>query len=462
MREKVIDQNRIKEPYAISFLNEDTCVKSRIGEISFRSGEVNTEIKIITHIEDFEALKYEWDQLAWESDTHIFQTYEWNRVWWKYFGRNKKLHIVAVLKEDKLVGVAPLFEDDVCVLGHKVYSRLQFIGSYVSQPEGEPLKGCISYSDYLDCIIQPGYEVLFYSLILKHFKEVMGNFNEIILDEVSDDSAMFITMVSLMEKREYGFSYTIKKASTSPIIELDSSLEAYLNSMSRKARSTARRYLKRSKQGKAEVFKIEKVRHADELPGVQEDFIRLHQQQWNSRGFAGTFSEQRMRDFFLEISKSFYEKNWIEFNMAVPADGDMKYVAIDVIITYKNRLYLLHRGMDEDPLYRKQGPGNVLLFARLKEAINDGVIVYDMLRGSEEFKLKMATSINQNKIINIHSGLKSERILPVLVKYYLRISKHVRTEKSHIKFVYNGKSFLKGIREYTQFLHRRIKHKFSN
>ncbi len=146
--------------------------------------------------------------------------------------------------------------------------------------------------------------------------------------------------------------------------------------------------------------------------------------------------------------------------MAVPVEEDEKYAAIDVLITYKNRVYLMHRGMDEDPLYRKEGPGNVLLYASLNEAINNGVKVFDMLRGTEEFKLRVATKINQNKKIIFSSDYKMARLLPGLVKKYLRIVRQLRMEELHIIILFDGKSYFKGMSDYLQFLHRRIKHRF--
>lgn len=421
--------------------------------------EEQAKIKIITNIDDFDSLEQEWKELAWKSDTLIFQTFEWNRIWWNHFGADKILHIVAVYSGNKLIGIAPLFEDDVTFLGRKVYCCLRFLGSYVSQPKGEPLIGGIPYSDYLDYIIHPGYDKLFYKQILQHFKGVISDFDEILLDEVSEESTIHNTMIPLLISSNNGLSYKVDQASSSPVIQLDPTWKEYLKSMNAKDRYNARRYYNRSRRGKKKVFNIEKLKHADELPGMQSDFIRLHQQQWNNRGFAGTFSEQRMRDFFIEISKSFYERDWIEFNMAVPAEGDKKYVAVDVIITYKNRIYLLHRGMGEEPLYRKKGPGNVLLYARLNEAINDGVHVFDMLRGSEEFKLKMATKINQNKKVIVCSDSPTRKLQTGLVNKTMTMIHHVRTEKSHIKHHFNEKPLFKGLTEYIQFLQRRIKHK---
>ena len=456
-----MNEQNSNSPYSTPALRKYGCVQSRIGEIDNKSDLERSEIKIIKDVNDFEALEQEWNALAWKSDSHIFQTYEWNRIWWKHFGTNKKLHIVAVYLENKLVGIAPFFEDDVHLFDHKVYSCLRFLGSYVSQPEGEPLTGSISYSDYLGCIIHPEYENLFCRLILQHFKEVKSEFNEIILDEVSEDSAIYHTMIPLMGKSNYELSYQVEQASSSPVIQLDPTWKAYLDSLSVKDRYNARRYFKRSKKGNKKAFKIEKIENTDELSGVLENMIRMHQQQWNSRGFAGTFAEKRMREFFIEIAEVFYENGWIELNTAVPEEADVEYVAVDAILTYKDRVYLMHRGMDKDSLYRKQGPGNVLLYARLNKAINDGMKVFDMLRGEEEFKLRMATKINQNKKNIICFGYKPERLVPRFAKMYLKIIRHIKLEKIQFNIVFSGKSFFKGITEYIQFLHRRIKHKLN-
>ncbi|MEX2351391.1 MAG: GNAT family N-acetyltransferase [Balneolaceae bacterium] len=452
----------MKKTQSIPACSKDLSVPFQIGEVNKRSENGHIEVKIITHYDDFEALEHEWNELAWETDSHIFQTHEWNRIWWKYFGTNKKLHIVAVYRGKKLAGLAPLFEDDVTLLGHNVYSCLRFLGSYVSQPEGEPLTGSIPYSDYLDFIIRPGHEQLFYPLVLQHFNDISSIIDEIILDEVSVESGTSTTMISLLEESNYRLTYKKNKASSIPIILLDSTWEAYLNSMNVKDRYNARRYYSRSKQGDSKAFKIEKIEHSEELSCVLTDLIRMHQKQWNSRGFSGTFSEKRMRNFFIDIAESFFERGWIEFNMAVPEEGNAKYAAVDVFMTYKKRVYLMHRGMNDDSLYRKQGPGNVLLYRKLHEAIEDGVKVFDMFRGSEEFKLRLATKINQNITLILHSGFMTGRMLPSLVKIYIKMIRQIRGEISHFKLVCNDKPIFMGITEYIQFLIRRIKYRFDN
>ncbi|MAO64153.1 MAG: hypothetical protein CL666_04070 [Balneola sp.] len=453
---KLIDHNEINETSSISAYTTGESEQSQIDDISRRTDSSQTEIRIITHIEDFETLEKEWQELVMEANTQIFQTFEWNQVWWKHFGANKKLHILTVYTENKLIGIAPLFEDTVTLFGHKVYTCLRFLGSYVSQPEGEPLLGSISYSDYLDCIIRPGCEQIFYQSFLQHFNDINSVYDEIILDEVPKKSDILNTLLPLIASGDQELNCIMEKASSSPVIMLDSTWDEYLKSLPKKARYHARRYFKRSETGNPNAFKIDKIKDPIELPVVLTDFIRMHQQQWNDRGFSGTFSEKRMRDFFMEIAQSFYEKNWIEVNVAIPEEENAKYVAIDVCITYKNRISLMHRGMDEESQYIKQGPGNVLLYARLHEAINDGVKVFDMLRGAEEFKLRLATEIKQNQKITLCPDYKNGRLLPRLIKSSMNVVKYIRNERLHLKYLFEDKSFNSGLSDYIHLLHERI------
>ncbi len=419
------------------------------------NGHIKT--KLVSHVTDFDALEQEWSALAWASDTSIFQTFEWNRIWWTHFGAQKKLHIVTVYSGRNLVGIAPFFEDDIAFMGRKVYTCLRLLGSFVSQPSGEPLIGSISYSDYLDCIILPEYEDLFYESILQHLSRIRSEYNELILDEASADSSICKTLIPLMAMSQYGLNFHVNRASSSPTIQLAATWEGFLDSMSVKDRYNARRYFNRSKQGSSAMFTIEKIKNTRELKSVLTDFYRMHQTQWNHRGFAGTFSEKRMCDFFAELSTCFHEKNWIEFNLASPIDANTTYVAVDAYLTYKNKVHLMHRGMDEDPLYRKRGPGNVMLFARIHQAIQEGADVFDMLRGSEEFKLRLATHIKQNKTIVVGPDYPSGRLRIALVKTTMKVIRLLRIEVLHLSIVIEGKTFPKGLADYVLFLVKRIK-----
>jgi CelD/BcsL family acetyltransferase involved in cellulose biosynthesis len=59
--------------------------------------------------EGFEEMASGWRSLAARMpEPSLFATYDWNRVWWKCFGRGRELHITGVARDGELVAIAPL------------------------------------------------------------------------------------------------------------------------------------------------------------------------------------------------------------------------------------------------------------------------------------------------------------------------------------------------------------------
>src|ERR671937_3127424 len=53
-------------------------------------------------------LRAEWAALAERSGT-VFTTWEWAWSWWRHFGRDRRLLVVAVRSGGRLVGLLPLY-----------------------------------------------------------------------------------------------------------------------------------------------------------------------------------------------------------------------------------------------------------------------------------------------------------------------------------------------------------------
>lgn len=418
------------------------------------------DIRIATNLEEFELLKPEWNNLVSKSESTIFQTFEWNRVWWDYFGEGKELHIAIIYHADLLVGIVPLFLDTVQFLNRRLYSCLRFIGSTVSQPRGENLMGIIAYSDYLDAIIRPGYEASAYERLLQHFQNIERDFDEIILDEVPEDSSICHHMVPALE--EFGYNYSTEVCSASPVIDLNCSWNEYLNNMSKKSRYNARRNLKMSTKPSHKVFDILEIEEPDEVVPVYDEMVKLHQQRWNNLGYPGTFAEERMYEFLKKISTVFYQKGWLQFKMAVPSEGGDECVAIDMILKFGDRVYMLHRAMDDESPYTQDSPGNVLLYRLLKEIADGGVKIFDFLRGVQEFKMRTADKVNRNKRIQIENPDGKVRVNKKLVKLAVRLKRRLKVERFQFNLFFKDAGMIEGLKNYYTFLRRRINYKMSD
>jgi CelD/BcsL family acetyltransferase involved in cellulose biosynthesis len=63
-------------------------------------------------LDSFEAahpLREQWDQLVAESDSDIYQSYDWCRIWWRHYGAGRKLRIFVFRAHEQLVGIVPMF-----------------------------------------------------------------------------------------------------------------------------------------------------------------------------------------------------------------------------------------------------------------------------------------------------------------------------------------------------------------
>ena len=126
---------------------------------------------------EFDALEEEWNALLDRSAVSVFQSFEWQRTWWKHFGegrKNARLHIVTLRLEDELVAVAPFYIDSVRSLGLLRLRRLLFVGH--------------KDSDYLDILVSPGKERECVELIAAHLAERRERFDMALLEEITDRS----------------------------------------------------------------------------------------------------------------------------------------------------------------------------------------------------------------------------------------------------------------------------------
>lgn len=443
-------------------VNEYSSQSSGIEELDYADIPVSAgelEIQVATNTEEFDSLKTEWNNLTKESGNFIFQTFEWNRIWWEYFGEGKKLHIVVITHDDKIVGLIPLFWDTVDLFNREIYSCLRFLGSTVSQPEGETLMGIIAYSDYLDAIVRPGYEASAYDLLIQHFRQEEFEYDEIILDEVPEDSSLCHYLIPALE--EYGFNYSSEVCSRSPVINLNCSWDEYLDNMSKKSRYNARRNLKMSTKESHKTFDIIDVGESDEVIPVYDEMVKLHQQRWNNLGYPGTFAEKRMYNFLKKVSTVFYQKGWLQFKMAVPVEGEgnESCVAIDMILRYGERVYMLHRAMDDESPFIKDSPGNVLLYRILKEVADGDTKTFDFLRGVQEFKMRTADDVIANKKIQIRNPHRKVRLNDEVIKFAVRLKRRMKVESAQFHLFFRDTPVIEGIKNYYSFLCRRLNHK---
>src|SRR5207245_314864 len=99
-----------------------------MSELISSAPALGSGLRIVSTQDGFDALRSHWSALHQRSGDGVFQPYEWQRSWWKYFGGGRELHIVLLGND----AIAPFYLENVSVLPGLRLRRLSFLGAGVS------------------------------------------------------------------------------------------------------------------------------------------------------------------------------------------------------------------------------------------------------------------------------------------------------------------------------------------
>lgn len=407
-------------------------------------------VQHITSEEDFIALADQWNALVKEADLHVFQSFEWLHTWWMTFGNSNQLYTFAVWDDKKLVGLLPMFKDKVQFMGKTLSVSLRMLGSHVRQPDGGSLPVKLPFGDYLAPIVHPRYK-----------ESVFGKFRQLLLDHNEEvDETIFeeLPETTLLNKEiaqwgtEHNWKMTKQEASACPIIQLPDSWDELLANLSSNARYQIRRDFRKLTEEK--IFEFKGPKDKQEVKQVFGKLVEFHQKRWNRRGRPGVFADPRILDFYKKIVLKFFEKGWLHLKY-LEAEGEC--IAVDLLYKFNGVVYLIQRGFDVDSKFSDYGPGNILLYAVIKEAIENKVEAYDFLRGVDSYKMRMANSTLQNYNYRLYPENNTDS--PLLNKY-VQWCRKFSNERHIIGLHFKRHSPLTATTLYARRLSDRLKDRF--
>ena len=285
--------------------------------------------------------------LKWTSP---FVLPEWMQTWWQVFGADAKPYIHVVKDGEKVIGIAPLMiKDDTGYL----------IGS-------------TDVCDYLDFIITPGMEDVFFNILLDYLKK--NHIKGLDLKHVRPDSTVITSLVPLAKSRKYQVENSEEAVSFE--MDLPSSFDEYLQTLSTKQRHEVRRKLRRlTEEGKIEYRFIEK---GGELPAAMDTFFKMFTE---SRQDKAVFLTEQMKSYFRLLVDTMKEIGILKLGI-LELDG--KPVAEIMCFDYNDCMYLYNSGYD--PQYVSLSVGLLSKALAVKDSIEKGKKRFDFLKGADTYK----------------------------------------------------------------------------
>lgn len=319
----------------------------------------------INSYSDFIALKDRWSDVLQRGEHSVFSTWEWLLIWWKNFGKNKKLLLLLAEEDNKILAIAPLMYSVSKMFGLRI-GKIGFIGT----PESD-------YSDFI--LTEKSRECL--ELFLNYLNNIPEKWGYIELTDIPENA----TCIPALRK----ISKNLRPVHSCPYVPLSESYETYLSNLSRNFRKDLRNNFRRLEKD----FKVDFV-DCSEVQSCAEgmnQFFKLHQERWESKGDLGALSNQRTRNFHLDIARSFSKKGWLSLFL-VKLSGEP--AAASYGFKYESKRYSYLSGLD--PRYSKYGIGNVLKAYTIEKCIQEGLTEFDFMRGAEAHKDRWNTMAKWN------------------------------------------------------------------
>jgi CelD/BcsL family acetyltransferase involved in cellulose biosynthesis len=291
----------------------------------------------------------------------FFHTPAYLKLYWEEFGAQPE-HLLLAFAEDgdgRQVG-AVAFE--------RVGEILRFLGG-------------TEVTDYLGPVAGDGDQ----GAVAKELFAALGrrdDWREADLRGLPEDSAWLGLLRDAASALGFSVEVGADQNGVAPFLRLPGSWEEYLADLPSKLRHEIKRKA-RKLEGDAGPFRI--VRATEEsLVHDLDRFVELHR---SSEGPKGVFMQPGMEIFFRRLAEEFLPSNVFRLNF-LEMHGTK--VAGTIGFEFARRFYLYNSAFDHE--WRGLSPGMVLVAEDVREAIEDGCVAFDLLKGDYQYKYRFGAS----------------------------------------------------------------------
>ncbi len=299
----------------------------------------------------------------------IYQTWEWNEAWWRTFRRGKTLRLLLVRNGEDLVGIAPFYVSRH--LGTPL-RRLAFLGT-----------GC---SDYLDIIAARDAEAGVFAAVRDHLDRASG-FDLADLQQLPQGSrfAEYLRLAGYANDGASGngahaaVRILVKPMERCPYVRLPDTWEEFRRGLSKSMRQNIGYYERLVRRELPDV--AFEIRGGTDIPEAMAALFRLHQRRWRAQMLPGVLGSPAVRRFHLDVANRFQDRGWLRLHVIRSNDT---IIAALYCFRYRNRYYYYLGGFE--PKLARYSLGTTLTSAAIRQAIEEGCVEFDFLRGEEAYK----------------------------------------------------------------------------
>jgi len=339
--------------------NQGPCVTSPIQA----SPAEAIRVRVIQDAEEFAALAKEWEELQrCAAITSVFETFDWQHLWWQSYGKGKPLRLLVAMAGDAIVGILPLYIHTLPMMRYPV-RLLRFVGS-----------GGDTSPDDLGPILSAGRE----HIVARALAEAALELREWDVLDLSDMNPACAFTTAMAEVANAAQLETLKgRSERITYIELPPTWERFLETLSGHRRRLMRYNRKKLSTSHASRFFI-----WDDPSKMDEAFDRLaqlHHKRFSRVVKNHGFTSPEYLGFHRAVMKACMSRDRLRL-YCLELSGQV--AAMQYCYRFRNAIYVMQVGFDPD----YSNSGKVLLTYMLESAIGEGHGVLDFLRGEHAHK----------------------------------------------------------------------------
>lgn len=335
--------------------------------------------RLCQNLRDLPLGRAAWNRLLRASEVRsVFLTWQWLSTWWECFGTDAELYTIAALRDDQLIGIAPLLRR------HENGERIvEFLGT--------------GLSDYCDILAAEEDKPEVVATVLGALLRRSDRWDRVRLESIPEHSSTprLLEQMTLPE----GFETSVYDEAVCPALSIE-------HSRGFAERCTRKRSLIRHQRYFERLAPLE-FRHlidADEIKDRLPEFFEQHRDRRFMAGDRSLLDDTRNRRFVERVSMTLLESNILRFSILRWRDETLAY-HLGFVYDGVHTWYLPSFNVD----FARYSPGEVMLKKLIEDAIDSGRRVFDFTRGDSPHKERFANIKRQNHSVEIVSRERAPR-----------------------------------------------------
>ncbi len=325
---------------------------------------------VFDNFDELAPMQQEWDNFVESVGAEIFLTYDWCRIWWKYYGKKRDLRVFVFRSNDELVGIIPLFFEKIW-LGPISVRAAKIVGSDFTLSQF-----CLPLAaGFTKAVVEKLFELLSQEKWdIMHIGPIAGLYNH--FDDLKDAFNEFFANFH---------SVLIENKSVQTYFQLADNWEKQLASLKKGERWDIRRSYKALCPDTTSV--VSTFASADNFEQIFKSFVDMHQSYWQSLGKLGHFGDWPVAyEFHHEIAAAQLKQNRLRL---IEVKSGSRCLGYEYDYKFGDRYFEFLNARSSSKELAKISVGRVVFSEQVKKALDEGVRCIDSMQGKYENKLRL-------------------------------------------------------------------------